>query len=517
MMTESDTSTRDSATWDDSTGYLFQMVIQSMSEIVFVKDLHGHYLTCNQAFEDFFGVRKQQLVGKRTSDLFQESAEEFAFQDEQVARTGKKLTVTKIHQVGTDQVLLETNLTPVYDTNKQIVGIMGVGRDITKRQQEWTWATRSERMDAITGLTSELAHEFNNTFMAVKSTLWEQLQRSALPQDTVSDIEKCLQALVKSAELTKKLIGYAQRSPTAFAITHFNHLVQKVLIAERPKLSDQLVIRSDFSKSLWEISGSENSLMNVVTQLLHNSVEAMPKGGVIQISTENVVLRAQDVAQTPNRRTGMYIRFRITDQGSGIAEEIQPRLFEPFVTTKTPGSGAGLGLAMVYGIVQQHNGWVEFQTKPGAGTTFDLYLPKTYVPTQLEEQKQPPVSRKSTSNLRILLVEDDDIIRNLAKTILQRAGHHVEMAVNGAEAVEFYRMNHTEIDLVVLDMTMPIMGGAEAVRNMRRINPKVQVLITTGYSFEEIDEESEGNIIGYMHKPYTPPDLVERIKEYYHV
>jgi CheY-like chemotaxis protein len=229
------------------------------------------------------------------------------------------------------------------------------------------------------------------------------------------------------------------------------------------------------------------------------------------LETANILL-TQDYARLRlDARPGDYVRLEVRDTGCGIAPEVRARIFEPFFTTKGLGKGTGLGLSMVFGIIQQHHGWVECHSEPGRGTCFSLYLPRH---GDAEFTAETPADAKTTPRGKetILLVDDEEMIRNLGRTILQRHGYEVLLAVDGQEAVEVYQREQSRIDLVILDLTMPRLSGQDAFRQLFRINPSVRVLFASGYSAEHLIETGHSRGLGFVSKPYRPRELAQSVR-----
>jgi CheY-like chemotaxis protein len=210
-------------------------------------------------------------------------------------------------------------------------------------------------------------------------------------------------------------------------------------------------------------------------------------------------------------RAGEFVCLRVSDNGAGIAPEIQARIFEPFFTTKAKGKGTGLGLAMVFGIVQQHQGWIECDSVPGEGTRFDIYLPRHREP--VPPSAEPASQRKPAGgDETILLADDETLVRNLGRNILESFGYRVLPAGDGQQAIDLYRRESSHIDLVILDLTMPRLSGREALRQLLEINPEIRVVFVSGYSCEHLSAEDREHILGFVSKPYRPEDLAHIVR-----
>jgi CheY-like chemotaxis protein len=229
------------------------------------------------------------------------------------------------------------------------------------------------------------------------------------------------------------------------------------------------------------------------------------------LETANVVLTQFQARIHVDARPGEFVRLAVRDTGCGIPREVRARIFEPFFTTKEPGKGTGLGLAMVFGIVQQHDGWVECQSEPGRGTVFSLYLPRHGDAVLLQPSTSAPASDMHGRET-VLLVDDEEMIRNLGRTILQRYGYEVLLAEDGQDAIDVYERERDRIDLVILDLTMPRMSGHDAFRQLMRIDPEVRVLFASGYSAEHLVTDQPERVLGFVGKPYRPRELAQSVR-----
>jgi CheY-like chemotaxis protein len=243
-----------------------------------------------------------------------------------------------------------------------------------------------------------------------------------------------------------------------------------------------------------------------------NSRDAMPGGGELAIETDNVTIDEEGARQSLEARAGEFVRLRVSDSGCGIAAEILPHIFEPFFTTKEPGKGTGLGLAMVFGIVKQHHGWIECYSEVNQGTRFDIFLPRHRVePPNLPAAAQPSLEI-STATETILLVDDEPMLRDLGRRILQRHGYQILLAEDGRQAVEIYRREQQHIDLVILDLTMPHLSGRDALQQLLQINPAVRVVLASGYFSEDLTESGQEGVLSFISKPYRDQDLVNTVR-----
>jgi CheY-like chemotaxis protein len=292
-----------------------------------------------------------------------------------------------------------------------------------------------------------------------------------------------------------------------------NACVEETVRLLRRTFDPRITIAVHKAADLWLVQGDTGQVGQVVLNLCLNARDAQPEGGTLTVETANVHLALDSVTDPVEGRPGDFVRLRIADTGHGMSPEVQERIFEPFFTTKEPGKGTGLGLAMVFGIVKAHGGWVECRSEVGKGTCFDVYLPPLRAPVPAVLPTPDSGVRVRGGSETILLADDEEVVAHLGRTILERHGYRVFTAQDGAEALEVYRREPRAIDLVILDLAMPRMSGPEALQELRKINPAVGVLISSGYSSDEdLRAVERAGVLGFVAKPYRPVDLARRVR-----
>jgi CheY-like chemotaxis protein len=292
-----------------------------------------------------------------------------------------------------------------------------------------------------------------------------------------------------------------------------NHQIEQVRGILSRTIPKMIEIELRLEDSLATVNADPIQIEQIIMNLAVNARDAMPRGGKLILSTENVTLDADCCKGCPDAKPGNYVLLAISDTGIGMSQEILDHLFEPFFTTKGVGKGTGLGLAVVYGIVKQHGGHVSCESQPGAGTVFKVYLPAIdEQETVSDELGEEP--RLHGGNETILLVDDEDVVRNLGELILRESGYTVLTAKNGKEALEIYRRDRETLSLVVLDLIMPEMGGTDCLRELSRIDPKVKVLIASGFPTDtSIQEALQMGAKGSVNKPFRMKELLRGVRK----
>jgi nitrogen-specific signal transduction histidine kinase/CheY-like chemotaxis protein len=370
---------------------------------------------------------------------------------------------------------------------------------------------QAQKMAAIGQLAGGVAHDFNNLLTVILSTaalLRENAALAARDRELVVAME---QAASRAADLTRQLLGFARQTVLRSEPVHLARIVDEVVGLLRRTIDPRVRLESITASDLWAVLADASQMSQVIMNLCLNARDAMPEGGRIQLETDNVTLDAAEARRHRAARPGEFVRLRVRDTGQGIPPDVLPRIFEPFFTTKGPGRGTGLGLATVSGIIEQHQGWIECQSEVGRGTCFDIYLPRSHQP--VAPAPAPVRARVVGGRETILLVDDEAVIRNVGRGILQRQGYTVLLAQDGPEGLAVYGREKDRIDLVILDLTMPELSGEDTFRRLLELDPHVRVLFSSGYAAEQVSEGAGREVLGFVSKPYRPDDLARAVRD----
>jgi len=333
-----------------------------------------------------------------------------------------------------------------------------------------------------------------------------------LPDQFRDDLGKVLLAGRSGADLVQRLLTFSRKTETKPLDLNLNQRIrqtQKFLQRTIPKMIDiELVLADDLADTHADPTQVDQVLMNLAV----NARDAMPEGGKLVIETANVLLHEDYTRSHVEAKPGPYVLLRISDTGSGMDKETLEHIFEPFYTTKGSGAGTGLGLAMVFGIVKQHRGFINCCSEVGHGTTFKIYLPAVIAETQYDLPVVTAMPQGGTET--ILLVDDEDFVRNLGKRILERSGYTVLTAANGKKALKLYRRERKKISLVILDIIMPEMGGKQCLEKLLKIDAKARVLIASGFAANgQTSEALERGARGFVGKPYNMKEMLQSVRE----
>jgi len=317
-------------------------------------------------------------------------------------------------------------------------------------------------------------------------------------------------AYVKSAaDLTRQLLGFARSGKYEVKTTDLNELIknQNQMFGRTRK---EITIREKYEENLWAAEVDQGQIEQALMNLYVNAWQAMPGGGDLYIQTENVIID-ENYIKPYKVEPGKYVKISVTDTGIGMDKSTQQRIFEPFFTTREMGMGTGLGLASAYGIIKNHDGFINVYSEKGEGTTFNIYLPASEKEVIDEKELAEDILKGSET---VLLVDDEDMIIDVGQDILKLLGYEVLPVRGGEEAIEVYKKNHDKIDMVILDMIMPDMGGGETYDRLKEINPDIKVLLSSGYSINgRATEILERGCDGFLQKPFSIMDLSQKIRE----
>ncbi|MBU4389226.1 MAG: response regulator [Proteobacteria bacterium] len=367
----------------------------------------------------------------------------------------------------------------------------------------------AQKMEAIGTLAGGIAHDFNNLLMGIQgntSLMFEDIDSSHPHYNRLKSIEKQIQSGVK---LTSQLLGYARKGKYQVKPISLNKLVEEISYTFG-MTRKEIVIHQKLAEDLLAIEADHGQIEQVLLNLFVNAADAMPSGGELILETMNV--KDKDIkGALYDPKAGSYVMLTVTDTGEGMDKSTMERIFDPFFTTKKIGRGTGLGLASVYGIIKAHGGYIDVKSIKQHGTTFRIYLPAS-------KRKVRKVTKTSDKLINgtgtVLLVDDEEVIQEVCKELLENIGYKVFLANDGKKAIELYRKNQDEIDIVLLDMIMPNMSGSEVYNRMKEMNQDIKVLLSSGYSIDgEATAILNRGCDGFIQKPFSLNDLSGKIKE----
>ena len=415
--------------------------------------------------------------------------------------------------VGADnrQILMDFSAKPILDRDGKPVQMVVEGWDITEKTALQEQLRQSQKMEAVGQLAGGVAHDFNNILMGIMGHAELLLEEMPHGSSQAEALRLIINASTRAGDLTRQLLSFSRKGKLQTTPLDMHKMVREVVALLSRSFDRRIIIEMELNAPRSTIMGDPSMLQNAILNLGVNARDAMTRDKVEQgaVCRLTFATRIVEMAAENGGPHGSCLELSVSDTGTGIEPHIQPMIFEPFYTTKAPGEGTGLGLAGVHGCIESHGGSVSLESELGKGSTFRLLLP-----LHSEEVVPVPVQTEEFAHDsgHILLVDDEEILRNFAKVALSRFGYRVTCCSDGLEAVEYFQDHHSKVDLVILDLIMARMGGEEAFGRMKEIDPQVKVLISSGFSRDNIVSELiDGGAIGFLSKPYKLGELSREV------
>jgi PAS domain S-box-containing protein len=491
----------------------YRSLIENLTQSVFLKDRDLRFVAVNRLLCENIGRAEENIIGKNDYDFYPpEMAERFRADDRIVLTEGKRLEREEQTIIAGKVRTVQTVKSPVRDEEGRVVGVLGIFWDVTEQRTLEAQLRQAQKMDAVGQMAGGIAHDFNNLLTAVLGNL--ELAQMELPEAHACRelLASAIKAGFRAAELTRQLLSFARQTPLRPGMLNINACIDETVRLLRRTIDPRITVQTDTSADAWSVQADASQMGQVLMNLCLNARDAMPQGGTLRLETSNVTLDAPAAMEHPSGRLGEFVRLSVCDTGEGMPPDIMDHVFEPFFTTKGPGKGTGLGLAVVFGIVKQHGGWIECQSKVGKGTRFDIYLPRSSAIGEATADVNDVSARGGTET--VLLADDQDMVRSVGRGILERHGYRVLTAADGQEAVDIFKQRKAEIDLVILDYTMPKLSGLDAFRLVRQLNPVICVLFSSGnYSEQALQELEREQSVAFVVKPYRPVDLARSVRD----
>ncbi|MEW6664623.1 MAG: PAS domain S-box protein [Thermodesulfobacteriota bacterium] len=496
------------------TNRFLQNILDSSASIsIMSTDVDQNILFWNKGAENLFGYKAEEMVGRKKVDVLyadEETRQEVARIRDRLMREKKEVT-SELREVTKDgrKLWIRVNLTPRFDPQGQVVGILGIGEDITRRKSLERDFIHAQKMEAIGTLAGGIAHDFNNLLMGIQGRTSLMLMDMNPSHPHFEPMRAIEEYAWSAAGLTRQLLAFARKGKGEVEVADINEIIRRSLeLFGRTR--KEIRIHGEYQQGVWPLEVDRSQIEQVLMNLFVNAWQAMPAGGTLSVKTENVMVH-EDGMRSLTGKPGKYVRISVTDTGAGMDEETQERIFEPFFTTKEMGRGTGLGLASAYGIVKGHDGAIEVTSRRGEGTTFVIYLPASEKETV---QEKAPSGEILKGGETILLVDDEEMILEVAKPMLEKLGYKVLTAHSGRRALEIYRENRDRIDMVVLDMVMPDLSGRETFVLLRNLDPSAKVLLSSGYSIDgQAGEMLKQGCDGFIQKPFDMKTLSYKVRE----
>ena len=475
-----------------------------------------NFIDVNDVVCKKLGYTREELLKLTPLDLISPKDRDLLPSIIRKLREGKPSLFESIHMSKNGREI-PVNINPnIFDLHGEPT-VLCVARDISERKQAekakqrlQTQLQQAQRMKAIGTLAGGVAHDFNNLLMGIQgrtSLILMDKDSSCSDFEHLKGIEDCVES---AADLTKQLLGFARGGKYEVETVDINELIKKNS-SMFGRTKKEIKIHRKYQKDVWTLKADQGQIDQVLMNLYVNAWQAMPRGGELYLETENIAID-EDYVKPFELKPGKYVKISVTDTGVGMDEATQQRIFEPFFTTKEMGRGTGLGLASAYGIIKNHGGFINVYSEKGEGTTFNIYLPASE--SEVRNQKPEISDDVRHGDETVLLVDDEDMIIDVGEQFLEKMGYKVLTARSGKEATEIYEKNKDTIDLIILDMVMPDMGGGETFDRLKEINPEIKILLSSGYSINgQATEILDRGCDGFIQKPFNMKQLSCKIRE----
>ncbi len=481
----------------------------------------GKILDANPALWHILGYPdRKSLIKVNAKDLYIDPADRDRWQALMDENGSVRNFEVRLRKYDGSIVWVEENSRVVLDKEGQTIYYEGSIEDISERkrieqdkEKMQEQLLQAQKMEAIGTLAGGIAHDFNNLLTTIQGYTDLAMLKLDKNDPLYRDLKQIHLAALRAAGLTRQLLLFSRKQPMKLVSLNINRVIDDLLKMLNRVIGEDIEIKTFLEPNLWTVKADVGNIEQVIMNLAVNARDAMPSGGTLIIRTENIFLSYEDSKNIPESRPGKFVSISIEDTGIGMEKNILPRIFEPFFSTKEAGKGTGLGLSVVYGIIKQHNGWINVFSEPGKGSTFRVYLPA--FSERLEDESQEAVSLQEFqgNGERILLVEDEKGVQSLAKTGLKENGYTVFEASNAKEAVEIFKREEGNFDLIFTDVVLPDTDGLQLIEKLLLYNANLLVLLSSGYT----DQKSQWEHIRqkgfqFLQKPYSLYDLLKAVK-----
>ncbi len=499
---------------------LLTAVIDNTTDSIFLKDFEGRYVLANEATLQAIGKSQEEVIGRDDSELFPpESFQVINETDSAVIKTGKtRLTEEKLTTSFGETYWL-TSKNPYRDKDGNIIGLIGISRNITnikkaekeKKQLEGR-LNQAQKMEAIGTLAGGIAHDFNNILASILGYADMAKEDTPAGSTVAKDLDKVLKAGYRAKDLVKQILAFSRQGKAERIPFQPASVIKEALKMLRSSIPTTIEIHEDIDPICGVILADPTQFHQILMNLCTNAFHAMEEtGGKLSISLKDMELRSDDFPDEQGIASGNYVELTVRDSGPGIDPNLVDKIFEPYFTTKETGKGTGMGLAIVHGIIKSYGGTITVENNPGVGAAFHVFLPVTESEAVPEIDSTEPIQEGQE---RILFVDDEELLADMGKDMLERLGYKVTTRESSLDALETFQNQPDQFDLVITDQTMPGMTGADLARRMLQIRPDIPIILCTGYSTIMSEEKAKSfGIKEFALKPIVKKDIAKLIRK----
>lgn len=491
----------------------FEVLLNSITDGISIVDREYRILRANHGMAKQRGLGLDEMIGGKCYEIFYRRPSPCDnCLVEKTFRTGKASSKTRERIRNDGSIISAEVLTfPIVGCHNEVIQVVEYSRDITEKKALEQQLLQAQKMESIGVLAGGIAHDFNNLLSGILG--YASLLKTKLPvgqfykyADTIEN------SAVKAARLINQLLTFSRAEKSSKKIIDLNSIIRETIQILERAIDKSIRIQPEIEESVWALEADPFQIEQVLLNICINARDAMPDGGILTIKTENTSITEINPAIYSELPAGRYVRLSVSDTGVGMEKNIQSKIFDPFFTTKDKTKGTGLGLAVVYGIIKNHNGHIHIESEPGKGARFDLYIPAS---TKRPVEPVPGKESKETfaGNEIILLVDDEEVVRGLGKEILEYQGYKVILAGNGLEALGIYEKQMQRIDLVILDIIMPGISGVQTFERLKAVNPAVKVIFSSGYNSNGCNAPAlKANSVKFIQKPYKMEEISAMVR-----
>jgi two-component system cell cycle sensor histidine kinase/response regulator CckA len=495
----------------------YRALVESIPDIIFSLAPDGSFHYIGPRWKKILDHEDQEVLGKYFIDFAPPEEHRYLIQVFKEVRDHRQsvenIPLRLRHRDGTYRYF-SGSAAPLRDGRGRVIGTIGIARDITEQKKLEEQLLQAQKMESIGNLAGGIAHDFNNLLSGILGYASFVKKKMSPRNPLYHSIQNIQRSAEQAADLVKQLLGFARKGKYEVKPVNINTLVQEVARFLKRTLDKRIRLVLDLDPHLKLVEGDETQLQQSLINICLNARDAMPDGGTLSIRTQNHSLGGSSSEKENGARGGEWVKITLSDTGLGMSPEVRSKIFEPFFTTKEAGRGTGLGLSMVYGIIHNHGGTIEVESQPGKGSSFTLILPALPEAKPRPSTDEPKETLAEGGHETVLIVDDEEMIRQLGADILEDAGYTVLTASRGEEGLDLYRSFPGRIDLVLLDVIMPGMGGKETFRALRGLNPALKILLSSGYSTDGgVEEILKEGAVGFIQKPYRDEVLLKKVRE----
>jgi PAS domain S-box-containing protein len=487
-------------------------LLDKARDAIAVRDLRGSILFWNKGAEHLYGWTREEVIGRNISELIYPASSVFAAANQQVVEQGEWAGEMQHFTKDRRELTVEARWTLLRDKDGAPKSVLAINTDVTEKRAIEAQLMRAQRIESIGTLAGGIAHDLNNILTPILTSI-ELLKLTENDPKARHILETIEVSSRRGADIVRQVLSFARGIQGKRLEIQPKRLLKDIETLIRDTFPKSIQLNLSIPKESWPIVGDPTQLHQILLNLCVNARDAMPNGGTLVITAENVVLDERRVAKYLHAKPGRYVNITVRDSGTGISPELIDKIFEPFFTTKDVGKGTGLGLSTVVAIAKSHEGFIDVQSEMGQGAVFEVFLPAAIVTEEKRDDSSTLASFPRGKGETILVVDDEPSILTVTCDTLESFGYQTLAAHDGADAVAVYQQHHDAVSVVLTDMTMPNMDGPTAIRSLLKINPDLRIIASSGFmTTERANKAPVVDSKYFLPKPYTAEALLRTVR-----